>query len=379
MKIKYPDYNNCSTNLACSVLKEFGVDTGKTKGLPLCDELFQKNYKNIAVLLLDGMGVSILQKNLKKDGFFNRHLALSYSSVFPPTTVAATTSIDSGKYPAEHCWLGWDCYYKEIDENVTVFLNTKSGTEEPAADYYVAGKFCGYENIVSRIVAAGGQAYYSTPFAYPNPGDFDAICERVEHLCRKPGKKYIYAYWNEPDHTMHRTGCFGQEAVEVLEAVERRVEQMCEHLEDTLLLITADHGHMDSAGAAIIEYPKLMECLVRLPSIEPRALNLFIKDGYHEQFVTEFKKEFGEKFLLFTKKEVKEKQLFGPGEEHPQFDGMLGDYLAMAVDDLSIYNTIEEKEKFKGVHAGLTEEEMVIPLLVVEKKQEERKEERWSE
>ena len=55
MKIKYPDYNNCSTNLACSVLKEFGVDTGKTKGLPLCDELFQKNYKNIVVLLLDAL------------------------------------------------------------------------------------------------------------------------------------------------------------------------------------------------------------------------------------------------------------------------------------------------------------------------------------
>ena len=49
--IKYPDYENCITNLACSVLKEFGVDTGETKGLPICEELFKKQYKNIVVLL----------------------------------------------------------------------------------------------------------------------------------------------------------------------------------------------------------------------------------------------------------------------------------------------------------------------------------------
>ena len=111
-----------------------------------------------------------------------------------------------------------------------------------------------------------------------------------------------------------------------------------------------------------------MECLVRMPSIEPRTLNLFIKEGYHEQFEEEFRKEFGSKFMLLTKDEVKEKQLFGPGQEHPQFDGMLGDYLAIATGDLSIFNTMDEKEKFIGVHAGLTKEEMEIPLIVVERK-----------
>ena len=368
MNIKYPEYNNCITNLSVSILKEFGADTGEKKGLPFCDELFRKNYKNIVVLLLDGMGVSVLQKNLKKRGFFNSHLALKYSSVFPPTTVAATTSIDSGKNPVEHSWLGWDCYYKELDENVTVFTNNKSGTEEPAADFYVAGRFCGYENVVSQITALGGQAYYSTPFVFPNPGDFEAVCERIESLCKKEGKKYIYAYWSEPDHTMHEKGCYGKNAVEVLKYLEQQVEILSKKLKDTLLLVTADHGHMDSLGVSITEYPKLMECLVRMPSIEPRALNLFVKEGLKEKFEKEFQKAFGEKFLLLTKEEVREKQLFGPGTEHPQFDGMLGDYLAVAVSDLSIYNTPEEKNHFIGVHAGMTEAEMTIPLIVIETK-----------
>ena len=75
----------------------------------------------------------------------------------------------------------------------------------------------------------------------------------------------------------------------------------------------------------------------------------------------------GEKaaFLLFTKKEVREKQLFGPGKEGAAFDGMLGDYLAVAVSDLSIYSHKKEKDFFIGVHAGLLEDEMVIPLLLI--------------
>ena len=45
---------------------------------------------------------------------------------------------------------------------------------------------------------------------------------------------------------------------------------------------------------------------------------------------------------------------------------MLGDYLAVATGALCIYNTREEADFFIGAHAGLTEEEMTIPLILVE-------------
>ena len=63
-------------------------------------------------------------------------------------------------------------------------------------------------------------------------------------------------------------------------------------------------------------------------------------------------------------------ELFGYGTEHKDFRNMLGDYLAVATDDLSIFNTKEKKEKFVSSHGGLTEDEMIIPLIIVEKKQE---------
>lgn len=106
---------------------------------------------------------------------------------------------------------------------------------------------------------------------------------------------------------------------------------------------------------------------MRMPSIESRALNLFVKEEKREQFRHEFQKAFGDKFLLWTKEQVLERNLFGFGEEHPNFRGMLGDYLAIAIDDLSIYSTREEADFFVEVHAGFTEDEMAIPLIVIEK------------
>jgi len=83
---------------------------GKT--LELLDRYLAKDYKNVVVILLDGMGRCIIERNLEKDGFFNTHLAGTYSSTFPSTTVAATTSIDSGLTPCEHGWLGWTVTFR---------------------------------------------------------------------------------------------------------------------------------------------------------------------------------------------------------------------------------------------------------------------------
>jgi arylsulfatase A-like enzyme len=165
---------------------------------------------------------------------------------------------------------------------------------------------------------------------------------------------------------MHRTGCYSDEAKRIISSLERMVESLTVELNDTLLIVTADHGHMDSKGVCIKDYPKIMNCLKRIPTIEPRALNLFVKEDVRDGFIKEFTIEFGDKFLLLPKEKVLEMRLFGSGTEHKDFRLMLGDYLAVATGDLSIFNTKEEVEKFIGVHAGLTKDEMIIPLIIAE-------------
>lgn len=370
MKQQFPDYNNSITSLAVSILEEFGIKSGK-QGLQLVDPYLQKGHENIVILLLDGMGTNIIRQNLDKNGFFNSHYIGTYSSVFPPTTVAATTSILSGKNPCEHCWLGWDCYYPQIDKNVTVFYNTESGTDQPAAPYNVASKYCGYKSIITQINENGGNAYEVTPFVSPFPDTFSQICKQVKKLCCKPEKKFIYAYWSEPDHTMHAEGCYTEISKQVVSDLETQVKLLCDSLKDAVVIVTADHGHINSKGVCLYDYPRIAECLVRSPSIEPRTLNLFVKEDKKKQFESEFEKEFGGKFLLMTKEEVLDKKMFGDGVEHPCFRDMIGDYLTIAIDDLSIFNTKKEVDYFVGVHSGLTQDEMNIPLIIIEKEKDE--------
>ena len=158
------------------------------------------------------------------------------------------------------------------------------------------------------------------------------------------------------------TGSFSR-AAEMLRYTPSGVNQLVTALEKEIGFSLFSRS---TKGVALTDYPKICECLLRLPSIEPRALNFFIKPGMEEQFVNEFNRKFSDNFMLLTKEEVLKNKLFGEGSEHAAFRDMLGDYLAVATGALCIYNTREEADFFIGAHAGLTEEEMTIPLILVE-------------
>ena len=67
-----PDYKNCIVNLPNSILKYFGCGTaGDT--LPALDKYLDKKYKNIIVLVLDGMGSSVLCRGLDNSHLLRRH------------------------------------------------------------------------------------------------------------------------------------------------------------------------------------------------------------------------------------------------------------------------------------------------------------------
>ena len=381
-----PDYHHCLVNLSNSILKKFGAET-TADTLRAADEVLAGDYQNVVLLLLDAMGTSIVEKHLAEDGFFRSHLKDTYFSVYPPTTVAATTSVLSGQYPNEHGWLGWDVFYPELGKNVTVFTNNEQMREKenaapsqgqewgmdslaeplPAADFHAGFRYTPYKNILDVINEAGGRACASMPFLEPYPNTLEKVLARVKDLCEEPGKKFIYAYWNEPDSTMHRTGTMSAETHDLVVSIEEKVRELASGLSDTLLLITADHSHVDSKNLCILDYPEVLNCLVRLPSIEPRTLNLFVKEEYRDAFPAIFRKHFGDAFLLLTREEVLREKLFGPGDDRPGLREMIGDYVAAAVSDISIFNTHLEAQAMPGGHAGLSAEETRIPLIVIEK------------
>ncbi|HHU72378.1 MAG TPA: hypothetical protein GXZ21_10155 [Clostridiales bacterium] len=361
------DYNNSIVSLSNSILKYFGA-RNEHSSLKDIDKLLEHQYNNVVVLLLDGMGMDALEYHLEEDSFFRRNILREYSSVFPPTTTSSTTSMESGLTPMEHGWLGWSLYFSDIDKIVDAFINMEKDTEVPAADYHVAGRYIPYKSIYDKIKEAGQAGAYSVSHFGSNIIEsFDELTDEIVRLCQTSERKYIYGYWEYPDSLMHTEGCYSPSVTNCIKEIQAKVEAMCDQLNDTLLIVTADHGHGDLTHYVLRDYPKLVSMLKRPTAIEPRATAFFVKEEYIKEFPKEFKKEFGADFLLYLRDEVIEKEIFGHGLIHPRFKEMVGDYLAVAIKDKGLVWS-EESYQFASHHAGYTDREMRIPLITISKK-----------
>ena len=363
------NYKECITNLACSIRKYFELDY-KHNTLDYIDKILEERQpKNVVTILFDGMGYNVINKTLSPDSFFLSHTLKPISTVFPATTVAATLSIRTGLNPVETGMLGWNIYFKDIDRIIAAFMASEKGDDsriplEEAIN--LKKKYMITKTIVEEINEKGKDKGYTLfPIDDKNYDDLDDMCKKIEKLCSEDGKKYIYAYDTEPDHLMHRFGTYCNEVKDLIHYRDIMIERLSNKLEDTVIFVVADHGHTPVENFKLEDYPEIVNCLERNTSIEPRAVNFFIKEKCKDKFVKLFNENFGEYFELYTKQEVIDGKFFGDGDENPIFNSALGDYLAIATGNKTILYSGDKE--FVSSHAGNTEDEVLVPLIVIEK------------
>jgi hypothetical protein len=357
------------------------------------DLVLAKNYRNVVFIFFDGMGIYNLEMCLPADSFLRTHIYKQITSVYPPTTVAATTALYSGLEPCESGWLGWTQYFKEVDKNDTVFFNidddgNKITNYPDESKMTIAQKYCPYKPVVQLInkqycnnrADTEVKAHAVSPYGDVPYSDFDELFVTIEKYCSKPGRHYLECYNNQPDFTMHKKGVDSEEVKLLIKKIDKSVEKMCKTINEqnpgeTVFIICADHGHINSEASVITDFPQIMSCLKRLPSFEPRTPTFFVKEGQHDIFRELFEREFGKDFLLLTKQEVFDKHIFGYGGneailkkqfgEKKPYEDFIGDFVAFATGNRTLFNS--KKSILKGVHAGFTKEEIMIPLIIVEK------------
>ena len=166
---------------------------------------------------------------------------------------------------------------------------------------------------------------------------------------------------------MHIYGVYSAEAKNEIQMINREIEKLCKKLKNSLVIITADHGQIDCVNEYLEDYPVLKDMLKIPPSVEPRAVSLFIKDGKAEAFKEEFNKLFGDSFRLMTKEEVFAEILLGYGIAHNKTKDFIGDYLAVATSNVMLNYDRSDFEPIGG-HAGLVKEEMTVPFIAIEVK-----------
>ena len=365
--MKHVNYNNCIVGIPNSVLNYFGLKQIHQSNELINSYLKKYNPKNIVVILCDGMGHNFLNASLSKDMFLAKKQEAIISSVFPPTTTAATTSLITGLYPNEHCWLGWDNYVAELNKVVTMFLNKEKDTDISLETPNTCGKVFPYKTIFQMINESGvGKATYISPYAEEADiryTSFDEMCEIIHSICDNGQMNYVYAYYENPDSLMHNYGINSSEVSENINMINRKIEELSMSLDNTLLIVTADHGLTENNYIYIEDDKELFECLSHTTSIDSRASMFFIKDGYKEQFLNIFAKKYKDGFLLLTREEILKKKLFGLGINNDKFESCLGDFIAIAISNKSFKYVRHGKEMLAN-HAGLTEDEVEVPLIL---------------
>lgn len=380
-----PDYNNSLLSTVASVMKAYHVPSVYPT-IPALDGMLSPRPKNVVILLLDGLGVTTLETVLPEDSFLRRHHMHTVTSVFPSTTTAATTAYVTGLSPNEHGWLGWSLYFKECGQQIDLFTGCISHVGHKFGPLSPAYVYMPYETLFSRIRAATDDAVDTVEISqYPSPvpngatvtlscssHNFAGLASVLEKQIRaNPRDQFIYAYWPNPDSEAHGSGPLSAKSRDVVHKLNDEVASLAMRLAgtDTLLIVTADHGlRGDMQPAYVSKIPEILECLIMPPSIESRAATFFVKPHKKAQFEKAFAEHFASDFVLFTREEVLEKRLFGWGKSHPKVDDFLGDYLACAVGDRYIDFAVlgePEKRRFVGAHAGLTEDEMLVPVIAL--------------
>lgn len=366
----YPDYrNNCILGIPNSILKHYGAKTHHDT-LPLLDERLNEDYKNVVLLVLDGLGMSALKAHAH-DGFMMEHCAAQLGSVYPCTTTSALTTYETGLTPLEHGWLGWAMYWQEIGKSVELFTGKQSGTAAPAADFNIVEETIGYKNLFEQIKEAEAtiECCRVSPFGEYRTNSNEGICQHLEALCKKDGRRYIYAYHFQPDMDMHHTGCDSERVKADIVLFEKQLEHLATRLQDTLLIVTADHGLTNVDECLVEDYPEINECLYAVPTREPRSLSFFVKPEFRAVFPERWQHSFAEDFRLLTNEEALTSGIFGLGVPHKRTQGFLGDYVAVATGKKMLWFR-DEQGKPTGhlaAHAGLRQEEMIVPLILIER------------
>ena len=362
------NYNECITNLACSIRKYFGLDY-KHNSLNSIDNILDEyKPKNVVVILFDGMGSNILKRCLDDQDFFIKNMMQEITSVFPATTTAATTSIRTGLNPVEHGWLGWNMYIKPIDKVITLFRECEKGSESISDEFLNMKDKLSVKTIVKEINEKGDCSGIELfPFDVDGTTRYNGLDDMLNIIldeCNKDGRKYIYAYDDEPDHTMHEVGPDNWKSKELIVERNYKVGKLCEQLKDTLVLVIADHGHIKCDNIFLKEYPEFMNMLKCTTSLEQRTVSFRVKDEFKDKFEDEFNKLFGKYFKLFKSEEVISSKLFGEGEEHSLFRDALGDYIAISYSSNKCLVS-EGDDILFSQHAGYTDDEIYVPLIKV--------------
>ncbi|MBU1049762.1 alkaline phosphatase family protein [Candidatus Bipolaricaulota bacterium] len=391
--VVFPDYRGyCISNIPSLIASLLGVHEGHSP-LGKIAEPFS-GYERIVFLILDGFGFRKAQAlfeefpdaALKRLGESGCHIPLT--SVYPSTTVAALTSLSTGLTPLEHGMIGYRLYLRETASitNMIRFNTIGSSRNDSAFDIGLDREtLIPLPTVHEQLIAQGIDAHAVLPGYIAQSGLSTALyhgCANLHSAASLPhmfvktreilqtsrGKTFISLYWPGMDSIGHGLGpdseSFRAEFFAVDDAIGRG---LVGQLQDTLLIVTADHGFapMRPEDYLLLDGEfDAARALLMPPVGEPRASYLYARQGKVPTIRKAFDKPRNDGLICVESRELVESGLLGINTPHSQIANRIGDLALLSTGTSGVFQDYPDAAILPGMHGGLTEDEMLVPLII---------------
>jgi hypothetical protein len=382
-----PDYDGGSLlNLIASIAhQKGGVRPDRLAASGSRTHMDLSSARVVVFLLIDGLGANDIARR-GKGAFVADHQRATLTSVFPSTTAAAITTSMTGLSPAAHGLTGWHIRDPRFG-GILAPLPMVRRDREPMPGWWKLPRLFPYPSLFQRMKCRSAivshEHILGSPFNMRHSRGVSRRYgyQRIEELAptivsaaRDLGGEggIVYAYHGDYDALAHGHGIGSGECAAHYERMDEALKCLAQALagQDVALMVSADHGFINSPPECqlrIEDLPELHACLDGPLWGEWRVAYCRIKPGHHERFETAVSRHLAGRFDLVRGADLVASGVFGPAARaHRRLAERVGDYALIARDDWTIHDRIanESEHRMLGVHAGVSADEMLIPLVL---------------
>jgi hypothetical protein len=374
----------------------------ETVGAGLIPAACHRQYDTVLFVLVDGFGWRFFQRFADRPllrRFAEAGSVLRWTSQFPSTTAAHVTCVNTGLTPGQSGIFEWQYYEPTLDAVIEPLTFSYAGEDERELlrkQGIQPSALLPQQTLYQTLQAAGVASYVYQPreFYRSSYSEWmlrgaavrgyrtlpEGLADLRQEVTRVARPAYFHLYFGMVDYIGHYRGLdtpqMDAEIDSCLYNLEHTlVEPLAGRLENTLLILTADHGMVEVSPQRTVYLntdPRFqgLEHFLRRdrqgrilpPGGSARDPFLYI----HENRLDEAHAFFSERLAgiaeVHKTQELIEQGYFGPPPYAPEFLARVGNLVILpdAGECVWWYEQDRFDQRFYGHHGGLTPQEMEI-------------------
>ena len=321
----------------------------------------------VVLLVLDGLGWEQMSERVELTPTLWSLQGGPITTVAPSTTASALASITVGVPPGEHGVVGYRIATNGTILNVLRWATPSGDARKavPPRDFQPIEPFLGLRPpaVTKAEFARSGFTLAHLRDARWHPWRMPSTLVAEVSMLARAGEPFVYAYYDGLDKVAHEYG-LGPHYEAELGFVDRLVADLLGVLpEGVALLVTADHGHVHT-GEEVVDLADPVRELASHMSGEARFRWLHARDGHDARLLERAAECHGDVAWVVGIDQVIAEGWFGPVVSSESAK-RLGDVAVVSKSRVSFDDPADSGPiRLIGRHGGLTEAEMLVPLLV---------------